>query len=419
MKLGEPSQTEGDCRVMRTGMLADELVRGGHRVVWWDSCFNHQTKTFRFHEATLIRLPNGVDCQFLFGSGYRRHLSWARVKDHRKVAASFALRSRAMQPPDIIVASYPTVELCAASARYAKARGIPVLVDIRDLVPDSIYEYFHPYLRPLLRIALARYERQARQTLAAVDGIIGITDEFLEWGIAKAARPRCEFDGVINHCYDERAVSADRVDQASEWWRDRGITGCRGPIICFFGVLSKTQDIETIIRAVRGAEGRLNGLTLVLCGSGPDLQRLRQSASDLPNVLFPGQVDAPCVVSLMKMSRYGIAPYRSTLNYVGNIPNKFVEYMSVGLPVISPLQGVVRRLIDDDGIGLSYEDGRDAECRNALIAAMVMSDERYREMRSRVTRLFEIRFCRRVVMEQYVAHIERVANQSLSKSRTQ
>ena len=113
----------------------------------------------------------------------------------------------------------------------------------------------------------------------------------------------------------------------------------------------------------------------------------------------------------MRMSRYGIAPYRSTLNYVGNIPNKFVEYMSSGLPVITPLRGVVRRLITEDGIGIAYEEGSPNGFRDAIVAAMGLSEDAYRSMSARVTRVFDGNFSRGSVMSRYVEHIERVALQ--------
>lgn len=409
VKTGEPSPVDDkDCRVMRTGMLANELVLQGHRVTWWDSCFNHQTKSFRFNESTRVCLPNGLELQFLLGCGYKNHLSWARIKDHRQVAVSFASRALTLQKPDIIVAPYPTVELCAASAKYGKAHGIPVLADVRDLVPDSIYEYFHPFLRPLVRASLSKYERSARHALSSVDGIIGITQEFLDWGLYKAERRLSESDAVIHHCYDDKAVSEAQIVQAIEGWRARGITTALSTIICFFGVISSTQDFLTVIQGIRSAGTRLSGVTFVFCGCGPDLDQLRRSAHGISNIHFPGQVDAPSVVALMRMSRYGIAPYRSTLNYVGNIPNKFVEYMSSGLPVITPLRGVVRRLVDDNGIGIIYEEGNQLGFQTAILSAIALPDKKYQDMREKVRQLYNSRFSKNAVMEKFVKHIERV-----------
>ncbi len=409
VKTGEPSPVDGGGRLMRTAMLADELVRSGHRVTWWDSCFSHQQKTFRFRETTGIKLPNGVDIQFLLGRGYRRHLSWARFNDHRQVAASFASMAQSKPQPDIVVAPYPTVELCAASANYAKQRNIPLLVDIRDLVPDSIPEYFHPALRPVVRAALLPYEKAARRALAAADGIVGITDDFLEWGLAKAGRRRTTFDAVVHHCYDANAVTPAQIEIASERWRALGITPEAGKIVCFFGVVSDTHDFGTVLQGIRRARNALSTALFVFCGTGPTLEKIRKRAVDLSNVYFPGQVDAASVVALMQISRFGIAPYRSTVNYVGNIPNKFIEYMSMGLPVISPLRGAVRRLIDDEGIGFSYSERDPAGFQRAMTSALNMPDDDYRAMRSGISTIFDRRFSRGVVMDKFVKHIERVA----------
>ena len=44
IKDGEPLPIEPDARVLRTGLLAAELVRRGHTVTWWTSTFAHHRK---------------------------------------------------------------------------------------------------------------------------------------------------------------------------------------------------------------------------------------------------------------------------------------------------------------------------------------------------------------------------------------
>ena len=59
-------------------------------------------------------------------------------------------------------------------------------------------------------------------------------------------------------------------------------------------------------------------------------------------MLFPGWVNKPEIWILMRIAQVGLAPYRSTEDFIISIPNKAIEYMSAGLPVISSLKMIIR-----------------------------------------------------------------------------
>ena len=84
----------------------------------------------------------------LHGCGYSSNVSLARFRDHRQVAERFAAAAAAEpRRPDIIVAGLPTIELCLESTRYGKQRGVPVVLDMRDMWPDVFLELLPPALR--------------------------------------------------------------------------------------------------------------------------------------------------------------------------------------------------------------------------------------------------------------------------------
>ena len=44
IQIGEPLPIGAGVRKMRTALLAQEMVKRGHNVLWWASTFEHQTK---------------------------------------------------------------------------------------------------------------------------------------------------------------------------------------------------------------------------------------------------------------------------------------------------------------------------------------------------------------------------------------
>ena len=59
------------------------------------------------------------------------------------------------------------------------------------------------------------------------------------------------------------------------------------------------------------------------------------------------------------MATASLLPYRSTINFIDNIPNKFFNSISNGVPVLSCLEGEVKHLINKHEIGFFYKNHKD------------------------------------------------------------
>jgi hypothetical protein len=62
---------------------------------------------------------------------------------------------------------------------------------------------------------------------------------------------------------------------------------------------------------------------------------------------------------LLRIASAGLAPYRPSLNYTNNLPNKPIEYLSAGLPILSSLDGTLRSLLEMHGCGVTYKGADD------------------------------------------------------------
>lgn len=407
--IGEPVPSDGpSVRLLRTGMLAQHLARSGNRVVWWNSDFDHHPKRHRVGKHAVIDLESGLELRLLHGCGYRSHISLSRLRDHRQVAQAFLDQAGGLPRPDVIVAAYPTIELADACRRFAGPRSIPVALDIRDLWPDIFADAMPAVLRPLARLGLWGYDRTARRALAAADALIGVTDPYLAWGLAKAGRGRRESDTVIPFAYP--ASQGDGGDAEVAYWKERGIAPEDQLVICFFGTFGRQFDLGTVIDAARqmAAAGE-RSIRFVLCGAGDHLDSYQSLAGGNPLILFPGWVDAPRIRGLMAMSHLGLAPYYPNRNFIGNLPNKPIEYMSAGVPILTCLDGVLADTVRREEIGMVYRSGDPASLIAAVRAAQAGRGQLV-AMGSRAKGLFERCYRSDIVMDQYLRFILHLAD---------
>ena len=169
-----------------------------------------------------------------------------------------------------------------------------------------------------------------------------------------------------------------------------------------------------MLRASGGSEVASGGLlmssiVLVICGAGESLSDLWDRARDLPNVLLPGRVGQPEIWELMQRSTAGLAPYRALRNFDDNLPNKPIEYMSAGLPIIASDVRVLSRLIDEHSCGLTYAHGS-AEALAQAITTMARDPSLRASLAGSSAKLFAERFVAERVYDKMAAHLETVGS---------
>ena len=389
--VGEPLPTDGpDERLLRTGILGETLSRAGHEVVWWTSSFDHVRKCQRTPNDTKIALADRYSLYLLKGCSYAANVSLRRVRNHRQVAQRFRKIARQEPPPDLILVSWPTLELCVEAVELGQSWGVPVVLDIRDMWPNAIVDCLPRPLRPLARVGLSRAYRDAASAARGATAITGITDNVVDWALNFASRTRGPLDQAFPMGYRARSVEGSL--EADEFWRAAGLARADGEfVVCFFGAIGRHFEIETIVGAAKRLEVGGRSVKFVLCGEGPQRQHWDRLTAECDNILVPGWVGAAQIQSLMKLSAVGLAPYKSSWDFMLSIPNKPIEYMSAGLPVISSLKGELADLLSESGAGLSYQNDDPGDLARVL-ADCYDRPALLDKMSSAATRLYRSQF---------------------------
>lgn len=418
--IGEPLPIDGTGdRLLRAGLLAEQLARSGHHVVWWTSTFNHARKQQRAGRDTIVDWNDRYQIRMLHGRAYRSPVSISRLLNHLDLAGRFR-QQVAMEPkPDVILCSWPTVELCLEATRYGRERNVPVVIDIRDLWPDLFLDLVPRILRPAAKTLLRPLFEQARLACRNATAITGITPEYIDFGLRYGGRKKGPQDRAFPMGYRQREPSAAEQTQAAAFWKQHGLVdGSSEFIACWFGAMGRHSELATVIEAARllekqdaqsGPVGR--PVRFVLCGAGPDLNRCRRLARDCPNVRLPGWINAAEIWTLMRTASVGLTPYVSNENYIRNVPNKPVEYLSAGLPIVSSLQGVLADLLAEHQCGITYPN-RDAAGLAAAIAGLRDDADRLHRMSENAQRLYRERFIAETVYADMQTYLEQIAGQT-------
>jgi glycosyltransferase involved in cell wall biosynthesis len=402
-----PSDGE-NVRLARMGLIAEELVRRGHDVLWWHSTFHHTSRTQRAARNAEVTICPNYRVRFLRSPGYRNSLSIGRLRHNRQLGREFFRQVAGLKRPELILSSLPVVELSYEAVRYGKSNGVPVVVDLRDMWPDMFLFHIPPWARGMGRLALAPLFRKARYACAHASALTGHTAEFVRWGLRVAGRTQTARDRDFPHGYPRPVMTDVQRARAAEFWRQFGLTDdSNAAVICFFGTIGHVLDLEPVVAAAR-AIGPERNVRFVFCGTGSKLDSLRRLAAEVPNVVLPGWVGVPEIQWLLQRSMAGLAPWKATPDYEATISNKVIEYWSAGVPVLTSLsRGALVDLIGRHDCGMSYGNGA-GQLRRA-IAQLLDRPEQRRQMSQNAARLFAERFDAAKVYGEMVGHLELIA----------
>lgn len=388
---GEPWPTDTkETRLLRGGALANYLQARGHLVTWWNSTFDHTMKHPRFERSLEMTAGSGLKIMGLYGRAYQTNVSLRRILNHAQIAAEFKRLSTALSVPDVTFVSYPPIELADEVVRYTTQKQIPSVIDIRDLWPDIWLEVVSRPIRPLAKLALRPFYRSFQRTIRRCTAVTGITDAVIDWALSATGRPRNDLDHPFPMAYPECIYA--RNEQAEAYWSNLGIRGYPEQfIVCFTGTLSRRLSAEllTVIRAAALLEvSSTKKVIFVICGTGEFEQTLRRKADGLGNVIFPGWIDKNLIWALMGRASAGLIPYPQTPDFLRSLPNKFFEYLAGGLPIITCLDGEVRRHVETNRCGEYYAPGN-AHQLAGLLAGLANDQPLWSAMRDRARAVAE------------------------------
>ena len=204
------------------------------------------------------------------------------------------------------------------------------------------------------------------------------------------------------------------MQDAALRWQQRGVDAKRF-VVCFFGAMGRQFDFDTVLRAATLLEQQCPQALIVLCGQGQALMHLQTEAAMRSNLVVPGWLGQADLQSLMHISAMGLAPYINDYSFTLSVPNKIIEYLSGGLPVLSCLQGHAQALLDAHDCGLTYQEHQPQSLADGVI--MLFKDAALQaRLRRNGRELYQTRFTADKVYGDMLDHLAAVAQTTATPS---
>jgi len=356
LQTGEPLHSDGSgVRPMRAINLANALVTAGHNVVVWSSAFYHQEKIHRLSDGNDLEISPSLRIRLIDSPGYARNISFARLWDHFVLARNLNKKLRLISSiPDVAFVGYPPIETAYVMTKWLSKFNTPYVVDVKDQWPQIFVNPLPVFLKPFAHLFLWPYFYLGKQAIKKSSGISAMAVGFLEWAIDFSGRSRYKSDCVVPLTVPIPTISKHELEVAGEWWDEKKVFADSTFRISFVGSHSSAFEMDPVFAAAKNLMKHNANVQFVICGDGPYSRVWQEKAYELNNIVFPGWINQAKINSLYARSNLGLAPYKNTKDFMMSIPNKVIDILSAGLPLLTSLSGEVRQLINDHQIGFFY-----------------------------------------------------------------
>lgn len=358
ISVGEPLPCDGaNVRLRRMGNLAQYISDDeNNRVEWFSVSFDHYKKIQRVEDDTDIALRDNYILHLLRVNGYKKNISVSRIIHHLMGAKKIYKKMCSIDTkPDVIIASMEPLENSSVSVKYAKENNIPIVVDVRDLWPEIYYEVIPEKLHFLLDIYVKHCAKSLSKTMSGTTAILGLSDDFLEYGLKYSQREKRYLDRVIPIGYPN--YDYNKYKGNFKLLKERFDIDENDFIISFLGNFGNQFEFSPIVEAAKALKDNTD-IKFVLCGTGIQLETLKEETKNC-NVIYPGWIEKEDISTLTANSHLGLAPYIDSQNYTKNTPNKFGEYLSASLPPVLGVGGLMERIVTERKCGCRYHSGQE------------------------------------------------------------
>lgn len=345
---------------------------------------------------------DGIDVyrSWLFASP-RREFAYTLV-NYLSFAATSLINALAVVPrPDVLIASGPPYFQQFSGALAALAKGVPLVIEIRDLWPDYVAEMGLIRSRPLLQAMFAT-ERWLVDRAAA---ITVVTESFRRRLIAKGVEP-ARISVMPN------GVDTERYRPTREPMPLPGVDGtAAGPLIGYLGTFGAGQGLAAVVEAARLLRAEGLEARFVLVGDGSDRAALEADLAARPLVGFSIHSPVPrdATRALYNACDVVLVPHAPLPVLADTVPSKIFEIMACERPLVAALRGEGAAIIERSGAGVLATPGDAASIAAAIRRTLAFTPDERRRMGA-AGRAFVVReYDRRQVAARYLELLTRIA----------
>jgi glycosyltransferase involved in cell wall biosynthesis len=282
---------------------------------------------------------DGVRFRWFWAAPYERN-DWRRGWNWLSFSRSVLRWDPEGRRPDVVIGSSPHLFAALAGERLAQRLGVPFVLEVRDLWPESMLAAGGrkgPAYYVFERIARYLYRRAARVVCLAQ----GTVSHLERLGV-----PASKLVYVPN------GVDADAFPPVERPERDTFT-------LVYAGAHGPANGLDVVLDAAERLRGDPH-VRFLLVGDGPAKAGLVEDAArrGLSNVEFRDPVPKLKMPEVLAGADAGLMVLRDTpLFAFGVSPNKLFDYFGAALPVVCNVPGEVAGMVRAAGAGEQAEPG--------------------------------------------------------------
>jgi len=279
-------------------------------------------------------------------------------------------------------------------------RRKPFVFEVRDLWPE-LPKAMGVISNPLILIPLGWLEWLAYRT---ADSCIGLSPGIVE-GIQSRAPASRRVVLVPNGC--DLEFFSPSIEHGERFER-----GPQNELVAVFtGAHGLANGLDAVVDVATELKKRdRQDIKLILIGDGMEKSRLcaLSEERDLTNITFIDPVPKTKLREMLSVADVGLMILANVpAFYYGTSPNKFFDYIALGLPVLNNYPGWLADMISEANIGIAVNPDNSGEFADALIHLAENPDER-KAMGLRARKFAEENFGRQELADVFVAELEHV-----------
>jgi glycosyltransferase involved in cell wall biosynthesis len=308
--------------------------------------------------------------------------------------------------PDVVIATSPQFFCGWAGVWVSRLRRLPLIVEIRDIWPESIVSVGAMNKSTVTRLL----ERWERSMYRAARRIVTVGDGYRRQLEARGVDP-ARIDVIPN------GVDRTLFDRAIDGGGIRAEYGLEGDFVCaYVGTIGMGSGLDVVLRA--GALLRDAGrgdVKFLLVGDGAvreDLER-RARGENLSNVIFTGRLDKARIPAVLAATDACLVHLRRQELFRSVLPSKIFEASAMARPIVLGVEGFAADLVGEAGAGICIEPENERQLVEA-VERLAADPEGARELGEQGFERIATRYDYDELAQRYLGVVRRTAEDGAS-----
>jgi len=270
-----------------------------------------------------------------------------------------ALAGLCVRRPDVVIATSPQFFCGWAGVLVSRARGLPFVLEIRDLWPESNEAVGAMRNRRLLRFL----EWLERKMYAAASRIVTVGEGYRGKLVGKGVDP-ARIDVIPN------GVDLEAFLAGADGAKVRERYGLGERFVCaYLGTIGMGCGLDVVLRAARRLrEAGRDDVRFLLVGDGAVREELESQARSegLSQVVFTGRQPKASMPEFLAAADACLVHLTRTELFKTVLPSKIFEAAAMRKPIVLGVEGFAAELVAGARAGLCIEPENEAD----LLAAV-------------------------------------------------